>query len=321
MNKILIYTNEDPIDSTLLNDFVRELYNKGFKNIRVETIDNNGKTDGLTEVDVLLYDIIIYFQIKNIHIISDKVGTAFDTLKSILNLSRIHKDKIFVPILSWDVVKHGFKKYYNLEDIIVYKGDLNEVINYLDSKILIFHTQRDLAKLQDDKEKIESTYKSYLDAAIKDLNNREKSFKNIARNWYLGGLFLLLSSFGCSIYIFHFILNNYDIGRPNWQNYLIISVKGLIAVSVLLTSSKYCYSLGKSYMGESLKISDRKHAIRFGEVYLQIVDNKLDPSDLKEVFKDWNISNQTSNFSEQKVNDIENTMWDKIIEFTKAVKK
>jgi hypothetical protein len=39
------------------------------------------------------------------------------------------------------------------------------------------------------------------------------------------------------------------------------------------------------------------HAIRFGEFYLKAYDNEVSPSDLKEIFRDWNINIPNTSFS------------------------
>lgn len=52
-------------------------------------------------------------------------------------------------------------------------------------------------------------------------------------------------------------------------------------------------------MNESLKVSDRIHAISFGKFYLQVFEQSLTPEELKDIFRDWNINNQSS-FAELK---------------------
>ena len=54
------------------------------------------------------------------------------------------------------------------------------------------------------------------------------------------------------------------------------------------------FSLGKSYSSESLKSSDRIHAIRFGEFYLRAFGDKTKWEELKEVFQHWNIDRNSS---------------------------
>lgn len=56
------------------------------------------------------------------------------------------------------------------------------------------------------------------------------------------------------------------------------------------------FALGKSYISESLKCSDRIHAIAFGKFYLQAYGETATWADLKEVFQHWNID-RTSTFS------------------------
>ncbi|MCG3741768.1 hypothetical protein [Vibrio cincinnatiensis] len=47
-------------------------------------------------------------------------------------------------------------------------------------------------------------------------------------------------------------------------------------------------------MNESLKNSDRLHAISFGKFYLQAYGDIVTPDDVKEVFQHWNIDKDSS---------------------------
>ena len=73
-------------------------------------------------------------------------------------------------------------------------------------------------------------------------------------------------------------------------------------------------------MSESLKIADRIHAISFGKFYLQIFKNNLNPNDIKEIFRDWNINNQENNFSKQNSDDYDPKLLEKAIEIVNRVK-
>lgn len=72
-------------------------------------------------------------------------------------------------------------------------------------------------------------------------------------------------------------------------------------------------------MNESLKIADRQHAISFGKFYLQVV-NEIEPNDLKEIFRDWNISNRSS-FYDQNPNDFDPKVLENFISLIKNIKE
>jgi hypothetical protein len=71
-------------------------------------------------------------------------------------------------------------------------------------------------------------------------------------------------------------------------------MKGAILLILLLTSSKYAFTLSKSYMNESLKIADRIHAIKFGKLFIKIFESSINKNDFKEVFQNWNLSKDSS---------------------------
>ncbi len=73
-------------------------------------------------------------------------------------------------------------------------------------------------------------------------------------------------------------------------------------------------------MNESLKNSDRMHAISFGKFYLQVFGADIKQSDLKEVFKDWN-TNQDSAFVRLNSNEFDPKLLQSFLKFSEIVKE
>lgn len=73
-------------------------------------------------------------------------------------------------------------------------------------------------------------------------------------------------------------------------------------------------------MSESLKIADRIHAISFGKFYLQVFNDKINPDEIKEIFRDWNINNQLNNFSNQSSSDYDPKIIERSIELIDKVR-
>lgn len=67
-------------------------------------------------------------------------------------------------------------------------------------------------------------------------------------------------------------------------------------IGVMAALARYSYSLAKSYMSESLKSSDRIHAIQFGKFFLRAYGGRLTPAEVKDAFQHWN-SDRGSTFS------------------------
>ena len=73
-------------------------------------------------------------------------------------------------------------------------------------------------------------------------------------------------------------------------------------------------------MSESLKIADRIHAISFGKFYLQVFNDKINPDEIKEIFRDWNINNQMNNFSNQSSSDYDPKIIERSIELIDKIR-
>ncbi|MGM7446902.1 toll/interleukin-1 receptor domain-containing protein [Idiomarina sp. ST20R2A10] len=139
-------------------------------------------------------------------------------------------------------------------------------------------------------EKLEVSKTEFIQDAEEKLNKRESSLKFSANIWYAAGYMALI----LGVY-FAFFLINESLGKDfDTITIALLTVKGLMGVGLLVASSKYAFTLGKSYMNESLKNSDRLHAISFGKFYLQAYGDVVTPDDVKEVFQHWNINNDSA---------------------------
>ena len=87
-----------------------------------------------------------------------------------------------------------------------------------------------------------------------------------------------------------------------------------------MASSKYAFTLGKSYMNESLKNSNRLHAISFGKFYLQAYGDVVTPEDVKEVFQHWNIDKDSS-FKELNSQSFDPRIFESAIEIASVLTK
>ena len=102
-------------------------------------------------------------------------------------------------------------------------------------------------------------------------------------------------------------VNNVDYSNSNIYSLIEVIFLGAISVGIILAIAKLAFTLGKSYMVESLRSADRSHAISFGEFYLKSYGNDSEWSELKEAFQHWNIDSG-SVFSDQKTADFDPKM-------------
>ena len=126
-----------------------------------------------------------------------------------------------------------------------------------------------------------------------ELHARAKKLNNIAWGCYSVVIFII-----CIVAYFSQYFSVHELVKLNFINDLYVSVliglKGLFICSLSIVVSSIFYKLGKAYTAESIKIFDRIHAIDFGARYLQMFRGDITPDEVRNVFKDWNIVNDTA---------------------------
>lgn len=141
-------------------------------------------------------------------------------------------------------------------------------------------------------EKINISIVDYVEPILKDLKEREDKLRKIAHTWNFFGYIAIVLGILASIAIvvidtqFHLDIDLHRI--------FYLAIKGALLLILLLTSSKYAFTMSKSYMNESLKNADRIHAISFGKFYIKVFENSINPNDFKEIFQNWNLSKDSS---------------------------
>jgi hypothetical protein len=164
--------------------------------------------------------------------------------------------------------------------------------------------------------KLETSKTEFIKEAEERLNKKEASLKFNANIWYSFGYLALILGV-MSVFL---LINENLKGNLDTTAIILISIKGLIGVGLLVASSKYAFTLGKSYMNEALKNSDRLHAISFGKFYLQAYGDIVTPDDVKEVFQHWNIDKDSS-FKELASDSFDPRIFESAIEIAKVITK
>lgn len=133
---------------------------------------------------------------------------------------------------------------------------------------------------------------------------------------YVLSFLFLVSAVGFSIY-------NYVVNRSislSVNNDLFIFAMTVIVASTLVALSKFCFTLGKSFMVESLRNSNRIHAISFGRFYLKVNKENIEWSDIKDAFQYWNIDSGSS-FTSQSSKEYDPDVLSKIVEISKVINR
>jgi hypothetical protein len=170
-------------------------------------------------------------------------------------------------------------------------------------------------------EKIELKVPEFVKSAIGVLEQKEKDFADKAKEWNSNGtkalILAIVSAVGALIYG-GFEFNSAAKANIDWLFFSFLLLKGLIVVSLFGAFAKHAYSIGNAYMHESLKRSDRMHAINFGKLYLEVYGNDVSQNDMKSIFENWNLDSDSA-FTKVRQTSFEPKVIDQITCMLKAV--
>lgn len=245
------------------------------------------------------------------------------------------KDEIFVEVIKR--ARRHAKIIFVLHDSRIYEYNLfklhgekisfafdeenNDVIEKIVSNSIL--RVEEVAEFVTNKEQkqqqIEKSVASFVEESINQLNEREQRLLRAANRWNVIGFLSLAIGVIIAIIFIVVGVQNFD----DWFKLVFLTIKSLIAIALLVATSRYSFNLAKTLMNESVKNSDRIHAISFGKFYLQIFGETVEPSDVKDVFRDWNVANE-SNFAKLDSSDFDPKLVEavvRVIEVVKSVEK
>lgn len=162
------------------------------------------------------------------------------------------------------------------------------------------------------KERIEKNAGEYIEETMEELRTREKRFNTAATIWYISGYATLVLGVVTAVYFMTASLAFMTTTLNAVPRLIYIGLKSIIIIALLVAASKYSFNLGKSFMNESLRNSDRIHAISFGRFYLRAYGEKATWEELKEVFQYWNIDT-TSSFTKLEAGDFDPKFLDAVV--------
>lgn len=256
-------------------------------------------------------------------ILSESAGKSKwfkNELSTIMGYYRERKKPIILPLVFDDErVVNEFEevyKYYNV--LICSRSNIHEFASRLSYRISSLIGELEAIK-EENKEniaKVEKNAETYIAEAITRLTAKEKDYRNIAYGSYiLCGIFLL-GAIILLLYKANLVINSQKVLTTAEQ--IQLGLVGFVLLAVIISVARFLYLIGKSFMVESLRNSDRIHAISFGEFYLKAYGEKADWNEIKDAFQHWNIDGGSS-FSSQSANDFDPEVFKNIIEFTKVI--
>ncbi|MEQ8470745.1 MAG: toll/interleukin-1 receptor domain-containing protein [Marinoscillum sp.] len=229
---------------------------------------------------------------------------------------RQNKSKAIIPVVLDDVVLPAV--FINHLYIKANKNNIDDLVNKIQYSISQYEGQRIAKeeKAEKRRETIEKSSAGFIVETITVLETREKEFKIKANVWYALGYLALLVGVGVASYV---TITGISI-KGEWTDVILVALKASFVIILLLSASKYSFNLAKTYMNESLKNFDRIHAISFGKFYLQVFGNDIDKTDVKEVFREWNLE-QKSSFTDLKSEDYDPKLVEIISKTIESIKK
>jgi len=230
----------------------------------------------------------------------------------------IDKTKFFIPVVFGQITIPLF-----LQDIqcLIDNGSMVETAQQINKAIGYYSIKQ---KAEQDKqakqiEKIESNASKYVEDAMTRLTVRERRNKFIGNVWYAFGFVCLFGGVLFGIFGIQEFLSTEKIAADvQWTIVVILTIKTAVIIGLLIACSKYCFTLGKSYINEALKNADRSHAISFGKFYLDAYGSTAQWEDLKEAFQYWNINNESS-FSKLDTNQYDPKFVELVAELSKII--
>jgi hypothetical protein len=143
-------------------------------------------------------------------------------------------------------------------------------------------------------ERIERKAADYIEEALKSLGTRERQFRRIALMWYGAGFIALIGGIATTVILSRDAMLRLALPSNQWPTFAYLALKSIIIIGLLVATSKYSFTLGRSYMTESLKNADRVHAISFGKFYLGAFGERATWPEIKEAFQHWNIAKDSA---------------------------
>jgi len=206
----------------------------------------------------------------------------------------------------------------NIKNIVYLKGsfdietDMNKILSSLEKM-----KGEILAELQietEEKEKIHKSFASYMENVFSTLEKKERQNKYISYVCYgISIMFLILAVIVAFLFLDSSALNEFS-------SMLQLSLRVFAIISLIIALSRMMFVLGKSFMVESIRNSDRRHAISFGKFFIDAYGDKASRDEIRAVFGDWNID-KGSSFIRQDSNEIDPQITNALQVITSALKK
>jgi hypothetical protein len=204
------------------------------------------------------------------------------------------------------------------------QATLQKEISNKEKLLMIANEELEVQKArytEESRKQIESKSQNYVSTALTGLESKENNFHFMAKTWAVVGAIAITLGIGFIIFsTFYGADGFHDAGSFSWSYFLFITFRGLIVVAMFIALAKYSFVYSNSYMHESLKSGERRHAINFGKFYLEAYGNNANWDQVKEAFQHWNISNESA-FSKKNTSEFDPKLMETAMEMSKVLSK
>lgn len=166
---------------------------------------------------------------------------------------------------------------------------------------------------QESVRKVEVALSGYIEPVFARLRESEALYKKLANRLYLCSASALI----VTIVIAIILLNRADrimsaLAGEGTVNLIIYGILGLSIIIIMISLSRFLFTLAKSYMVESIRCSDRVHAISFGKCFIDAYGANATHEEIIKVFSSWNIDGGDTSFRNQSGDDYDPKLSDLI---------
>lgn len=170
-------------------------------------------------------------------------------------------------------------------------------------RILLASHNEKLKKAEEEKkssqEKVQHGLSEYIESVFVNLKENEKKNRRFAFWLYLVSILFLATT----IIIAVVFAKNEIMKTADLTSAVVYAVTCLLIIIVLVSLSKLLFTLAKSFMVESIRCSDRIHAISFGKFFLDAYGSEATRQEVIQAFSSWNIDNGGTSFRNQSTSD------------------
>ncbi|MBE7729053.1 hypothetical protein [Komagataeibacter sp. FXV3] len=262
---------------------------------------NNRKTINVDNRDTneSVYNKIFQLNEENISLKKSISKEKEDRANSELSISSKYEDKIYklieqintLKIENENIIKNNSSEMELLklnlknekEKLFYHLSKKEEALN---EKMENFSQQRE-KYTKEYKENLVKSSSNFVRITVLSLEKEERYYKTRSSNWNILGAFILAFGLILTTIISFWGINSIYL-NISWPSLVFYSARGIILLALVGFFTRYTFTNASNHMKEALRISNRIHAIKFGQFYLETYGLSATWPEVKEVFSKWN---------------------------------